>query len=76
MPVFCCKALDGLPSVVENLDNFFRYMETDQRCPARTLEAANSRRGPFSKSSKFCSMCFVLDAPMMIASPYSRFNWL
>lgn len=33
----------------------------------------HSRSGPFSRSTRFCSMCVKLDAPMIIESPCSRF---
>ena len=36
-------------------------------------KSTDSRSGPFSRSMRFCSMCFVLDAPISTESPCSRF---
>ena len=66
--------LNRQPRLVEDLDHLLRC--TPPAVSARHGPAAgrrkHSRSGPFSKSTRFSSMCFTLDAPMSTASPCSR----
>lgn len=44
--------------------------------PRSNASTTSSGNGPFSRSMRFCSICFVLEAPMIMASPFSRLSWL
>jgi hypothetical protein len=53
-----------------------RLQERISMCSIFESEQQHVRRGPFSRSTRFCSMWAKLDAPMMTASPCSRLSRL
>ena len=72
------------PRLIQNLHHFLGCKYKIPTSAYRTLNQLelgvmcreHSRNGPFSRSIRFCSMWFVLDAPISTASPYSRFSRL